>query len=373
MSHVQHRKGSKKPWVARYSTPDGSERSRSFSRKIDADRFLANMEVEKLRGEWADPRLGRTTLNEWSERYWATVTNLRPSTLARDESYVKNHILPAFGCAPLGSINRLDIQVWVSDLAGRRAPATVHKAHQILSKMLRAAVDSGYLQSNPCERVQLPRIERREMRFLTPTEVSKLTDSIDGRYRALVLTAAHTGLRIGELLALRGGHVDLLHRQVDVQETLVEVKGKIIINPPKTTAGRRVVQLTRAAATELDHHLSAGQVGPSDFVFTSPHGGPVRLSLFRRRFWQPAVKRTGLEPLRLHDLRHTAVAFWIFAGASPTEIARRAGHRSVVTVLDRYGHLLPGTEDRVTDELDRLYEEALAPTGTDASIHQIKP
>jgi integrase len=71
-----------------------------------------------------------------------------------------------------------------------------------------------------------------------------------------------------------------------------------------------------------------------------------------------------VSPFRIHDLRHTAVALWIAAGASPNEIARRAGHSSVVTVLDRYGHLLPGTEERVTDALDALHEEALAATGT---------
>jgi len=84
----------------------------------------------------------------------------------------------------------------------------------------------------------------------------------------------------------------------------------------------------------------------------------MRSSLFRRRIWAPAVTSAGLDPLRLHDLRHSAVAFWIAAGASPNEIARRAGHSSVVTVLDRYGHLLPGTEDAVNDALDVMARDA---------------
>jgi len=76
--------------------------------------------------------------------------------------------------------------------------------------------------------------------------------------------------------------------------------------------------------------------------------------LTHRRYWAPATEAGGVAPLRIHDLRHTAVAFWIAAGASSKEIARRAGHASVVTVLDRYGHLLPGEEDRVTDALDLM-------------------
>ncbi len=89
-------------------------------------------------------------------------------------------------------------------------------------------------------------------------------------------------------------------------------------------------------------------------LFPAPEGGPVRLSLWRRRFWAPAVHAAGVEPLRIHDMRHTAVALWIAAGASPTDIASRAGHTSVAVVLDRYGHLLPGTDDRVNDALDVL-------------------
>lgn len=94
-------------------------------------------------------------------------------------------------------------------------------------------------------------------------------------------------------------------------------------------------------------------------MFTAPEGGPVRAPNWRRRFWTPAVTAAGLEPLRPHDLRHSAVAFWIAAGASPREIAARAGHSSVVTVLDRYGHLLPGHEDRVNAALDEMASRAV--------------
>ncbi len=103
------------------------------------------------------------------------------------------------------------------------------------------------------------------------------------------------------------------------------------------------------------HRSRAGGACVVDqLLFPAPEGGPVRLSLWRRRFWAPAVRAAGVEPLRIHDMRHTAVALWIAAGASPTDIASRAGHTSVAVVLDRYGHLLPGTDDRVNDALDVL-------------------
>jgi integrase len=269
--------------------------------------------------------------------------------------YWRARINPAFGSSRLDEIDRAAVREWVAELqAAGLAPSTIHMAAQILSMCLRAAVDDGRLARNPADRIDLPRIEREEMRFLTPHQAAELSDAIDPAYRALVLLGAYGGLRLGEMLALRRDRVDLLHRQVDVAETVATVRGKLVVNPPKTRAGHRRVPLPRVATDALQAHLEAAPA--SDLVFTAPEGGYVRAELWRRRVWTPAVRATALEPLRPHDLRHTVVAFWIAAGASPKEIATRAGHASVVTVLDRYGHLLPGMEDRVTDALDALAE-----------------
>jgi integrase len=217
-------------------------------------------------------------------------------------------------------------------------------------------VSARLIGSNPVRSVQLPRIEREEQRFLTPLEVARLADNIDPRYGPLVLVAAYCGLRAGELFGLRLGRVDLLRCTLDVAETLVEVQGHQHFGPPKTRAGRRVVPVPRFVTDTLEP-VVAGR-DHDELLFTSPHGAPIRASQFRRRVWKPGVTAAGLDPLRLHDLRHTAVAFWIAAGASPKEIAVRAGHSSVVTVLDRYGHLLPGSEDHVTDALEAMARTA---------------
>ena len=281
----------------------------------------------------------------------ATVTpqlSVRPGDL-------QNHVLPRFGTTPLSSIDHMAIRSWVAELSQTKAPSTVHKVHQLLSKILRTAVDAGLLARNPAERVPLPKIERHEMRFLTPQQVATLADSIDERYRALVLTAAYCGLRIGELAALRRSKVDLLHRRLTVAETLVEVRGELIFNPPKTARGVRTVPIPRTVAAELEAHLSRyGTAEADSLVFSAPAGGPLRVPKWRHRFWTPATRAAGLEGLRIHDLRHTAVALWIAVEANPVDIARRAGHSSVSVVLDHYGHLLPGTEDKVTDALDQL-------------------
>src|SRR5580658_9855822 len=284
-----------------------------------------------------------------------------------DEDYLNRYIIPVFGEMPLGDISVSQIRTWVTNLNGSGlAPATVVKAGQILSKVLRSAVEEGVMATNPCSAVRLPRVERTEMRYLAPAEVSRLADAIDPRYRAVVLLGAYGGLRAGELFGLRVPRLDLPAQRLDVVEQVVEVSGNLHFGAPKTKAGRRSVPLPAVVCDALTEHLR--QWPRDDLVFTAPDGGPVRLASWRSRFFKRAVDAAGVAPLRVHDLRHTAVSLWIAAGASPREIASRAGHTSVSIVLDRYGHLLPGSESRVNDELDRL----AAPSATTPKSTTVK-
>ncbi|MGD0313904.1 MAG: tyrosine-type recombinase/integrase [Acidimicrobiales bacterium] len=356
----------------RWRSPDGRSRSQTFDKKVDADRHLTSVQHSKLDGSYVDPGAGRLTMDEWIPIWRAGVVDLRPSTLARDDGYIERYISPTFGSKRLVEIDHPMVTAWVAEMVAtgpipwwdiaeepkrkRRplSPATVTKCGQILGKIMTAAVAAGRLKSSPCVGVKLPRIEREEMRFLTPSEITALADAIDGRYRAMVLLGAYGGLRVGEIFGLRAKRVDVLRARVDVAEILVEVSGNLHFGPPKTRAGRRAVPLPRVATEALSEHLKSFPAAKEDLVFRSSEGDPSRLSNWRHRVWEPAVKAAGLEHLRPHDLRHTAVALWIAAGASPNEVAARAGHSSVVTVLDRYGHLLPGSDDKVNDALDAL-------------------
>jgi integrase len=348
----------------RYRDPAGGQRSKVFARKADAQRFLNESETAKDRGTWTDPALGRVLFRDWLGEWWATTTNLRASTRARDESLLRRLALPRFGDAALAAISQRDVRAWVADLSARGlAPATVQKAYQLLGKVMGAAVDAGMLAQSPCRRVPLPKVEREEMRFLTPAEVATLADAIHQRYRALVLVGAYGGLRIGELAGLRRNRVDLLRGTVQVAEIVVEVRGMLHRGPPKTRASRRTVGLPRFVVEEVAAHLAAHLAAPGDpeaFVFTAPQGGLLRLPAFRARVWRPAVRAAGLDRLRIHDLRHTAVALWIAAGANPKEVSARAGHSSVSFTLDRYGHLYPEADAALRDRLDALYGTAQA-------------
>ena len=346
-------------WQARYRDPSGRQRSRSFPRKIDAERFLASTEVAKARGEWLDPALGRITFAEWADQWSTTIVDLRPSTVARDLSIVRAHLLPKFGRVPLANVTTPDVRAFIAELvaADNHSPATVRKIGQVLSKIMNSAVEAGYIGRSPCTAVRLPAERSRQMRFLTPEEVARLADVIDAPYRLVVLMAVYSGLRWGELAGLRRDRVNVLARTIHVIEQLTEVGGKLSFGPPKTAAGRRKVMLPRFLAEALGEHMGAAD---EELVFNAPEGGPLRRSNFLRRVWLPAVEAAGLDGLRFHDLRHTAVALAIAQGAHPKAIQERMGHSSVMVTLDRYGHLFEGLDERIADGLDDVYRNACA-------------
>ena len=208
------------------------------------------------------------------------------------------------------------------------------------------------------------------MRFLTPTEIVHLAEVIHPRYRALVFVGAYGGLRIGELAGLRRGVSICCGAAVTVAEIVTEVKGKLFFGPPKTRAGRRTVGLPPFVVRELQAHLAA-QGSPSSHVFTAPErrtaAGPgfPRALLASRPPRQPAWMG-----LRIHDLRHTAVALWIAAGATPKEVAVRAGHTSVSFTLDRYGHLYPDSDATLRDRLEALHSTVRPADGVVIQLSQ---
>ncbi|MGD9752000.1 MAG: tyrosine-type recombinase/integrase, partial [Acidimicrobiia bacterium] len=343
-------------YLVRYRTPGGQQRSTQFGRRREADHFANAVEVDRALGTLIDPRLGRLTVDEWWQRWWPTVTNLRPSTRVRDEGYYRLHIQPVFGATALNKLDRTALRQWVANLVDPNgeglAPATVQKAVQILNKCVRAALDDRLIAFNPVERLPLPKIEREEMRFLTHAELAHLVDTIDERFRAFALLGGYGGLRLGEMLGLRWSRVDLLRRRVQVSEILIDLQGHVSFGPPKTKASLRTVSLPRFVCEELSRLAPAGGADPSQLVFRSPEGFAVRPTAMRQRVWNPAVQAAGLAPLRMHDLRHTAVSLWIAEGANPKQVAVRAGHTSVSVVLDRYGHLYPEQDEELVQALE---------------------
>jgi integrase len=199
----------------------------------------------------------------------------RPKTLAGYESLLRNHLLPTFGAQPVGAIRTSHVRRWLAAMqrAGK-APGTVRNAYRVLTPILNRAVEDGCIRANPCGPIRLiddlPRSRPRKMLFLTADEVNRLADAMPDEWGVLVHFAAQTGMRAGEITALRMEHVNLLRREVEVVESISEVAGALHFVPPKTGEERKVV-LSESLTRQLrDYIVGQPAKGPRDFLFSAP-------------------------------------------------------------------------------------------------------
>jgi integrase len=217
------------------------------------------------------------------------------------------------------------------------------KSYRLLHTVLSTAVADELLGKNPCV-IESASVERAPEREVIPVaKVWELADAVEPRYRALVLMAAFTGLRRGELFGLTRRRVDLLHKTVTVSEQRQQLRdGTLVTGPPKTDAGQRVLAMPEPLIRELQIHLSTyAQPGPDGLVFTGDKGGPLRDHVWQKKF-SKARTRVGLPKLHFHDLRHVANTLTAASGASTRELMHRMGHASPAAAL-RYQH---ATRDR---------------------------
>jgi integrase len=362
-------------WRARYRDPSGRERSKSFTRKLDAERFLVAVEDAKLRGAYVDPAAGRVPFREWAERWERTTATLRPSTRKDYATLLKNQVLPEFGDQTLAAIDALAVREWVAELvAGGLSPKRARKAHQVLSQILGSAVDGGRLPRNVAEGIKLPKVQRKEMHFLTAAQIEALAEAIAPPYGALIRVAGYTGLRPCEYVALKVGRLDLLRGTVRVAEAAPEVAGHLEWGGVKTHEAR-TVRLPRSLAEELGAYLAGRPTGREELVFTAPRGGPLRESKFVPYRFKPAIAAANAaiaqldpdgrpdplpEELRLYDLRHTAASLMIRQGASIKAVQKQLGHATASITLDTYGHLFPDELEALAGRLEDARADALA-------------
>lgn len=361
-------------YKARYRGPDRRQRSKTFARKGDAERFLATVSTDAQRGEWVDPSLTRMSFAAWVAGWKATTLHLGAGTRAIHDRELPE-LLRYFGTIQLGSITSMAIRSWMAEQQADGVGASrINRRYRLLRQMLNVAVQTDHLGKNPCLGAKPPSLPHREMRFLTPEEVSALGQEISPWYRVWPYFAAYSGLRWAETLGVRRMDLDLVHRRVQVVQQITEVKGQILPpTPPKTHAGRRSLDLPAALCEMLDEQLAErAQPGPSGLVFVNSVGKTPHASSFASQVWGRARRRTGLEGVRWHDLRHTAVAMAIKQGAHPNAIKERMGHSSITVTLDRYGHLFPSLGKDLAAGLDQELRASMSRSAA-ARVIPIRP
>jgi integrase len=352
------KKGSKARPVkyrARWRTPAGQSRSRTFGRLVEAEQWLTTVESSKLAGAYVERSAGAITLDEWftewvQNRRTSGGQPLRPKTVALYRHLYKRHIAPKFGAYRIRDIAPSDVRTWHGRIQGATVPA---KSYRLLRAMLNTAVVDDIITRNPC-RLKGAGVERSPERPIpSGDEVWALADSVGVRWRALVLTSAFAGLRWGELVGLERGDINLEDATITVERQVVEVGSEQQVGPPKTEAGRRTIAMPMVLAPEIRDHLDRF-TGPDPIsrVFVGVKGSTPRSSHFGNTF-RAARAMIGREDLHFHDLRHFANTLAASAGASTKELMVRLGHSSPAAAL-RYQHATRERDRSIADRMDDM-------------------
>lgn len=338
----------------RYRTPDNRQTDkRGFKTRRAATDFLNSVEVSKLKGEFIEARRARATIDDLGPDWLAQKVDIKVSTRAALESCWQVHVRPKWGKWTISTIEQSHVRTWIADLASSGLSATtVKRAHGVLAGILDEAVRDRRILSNPCRGVKTPRKVSKQKTFLSHEQLHALANA-SGEHRAMVLLMGYTGLRWGEVIALRVRDLNLIRRRISIAENAVEVGSHIHIGTPKTHEQRSVafpeflsILLLKQAADKLpDALLFPGSDGL--------HLRRTRTDANGKGWFAQAVRKAGVPRITPHELRHTAASLAISAGANVKAVQAMLGHKSAAMTLDTYSGLFPDDLDAVADAMGR--------------------
>jgi len=368
-------------WTIIYDLPadsmTGKRRQKSQTvkgTKRDAQRYLREVLLSLEQGSYVKPN--KITLGEWLRQWIKDYASIN-TTDRTQESYssiVERHLIPSLGKVILTDLQPQHIQSYYAeklkkgrtDGKGGLSARSVVYHHRILSKALNYAVKMGVVVRNVADVIQPPRVQRVTMNTLSPEEVTRFLDAArETDYYVYFATLLYTGLRRGELLALRWRNLDLDSETLTVVETAYKLSnGEYRIKEPKTPQSRRNVTLP-ISLVELFKIYRADQellriqldvaLNTDDFVFIRPDGSPINPNAVTLAF-RRITKRAGLKDIRIHDLRHTHATLMLKAGIHPKVVSERLGHANIGITLDIYSHVLPGLQEAAAEKFDKIFE-----------------
>lgn len=274
----------------------------------------------------------------------------KPSTIRGYRRALHRRILPELGTMRLSEIERGHLQALIRKLRGEGlGDSTIRNALDPLRALYRVAADEDEIVAvNPTRKLKLPKGKGRRDTILDRHEAVHYLDAIRAEDRALWATAFYAGLRRGELRALRVENIDLGRSEITVASTWDSVEGEVA---PKSEAGLRTLPLLAILRDHLDQHLLTTGRSGRDLVFgrtASDAFVPSSVGNRAKTDW----KRAELDPVTLHDARHTFASLLIDVGANPKAIQEFMGHASIQMTFDVYGHLMPGKREEVRTLLD---------------------
>lgn len=352
-------------WLAQMMLADGKRKS--FYGKTRAEA------VAKLTDALRDMRKGlpitgeRQTLAQHLAVWIETIKMQRkPKTYRSYEQLMRLHVVPTLGKVRLASLTPQQVQqLYARKLEAGLSQTTVQHIHAVLHAALDNALRQGLVQRNVADLVDAPAMRHREMLVFNVEQAKTLLAAAAGtRLEALYVLALTTGMREGELLALRWRDVDLDAGHILVQHTLQQIPGRPPeITSAKTRQSRRKIALTSTAIEALRRHRALQveeqlRVGPAwsdwDLVFCNTVGNPLDGGKVLYRGLRPLLKQAWLPAIRFHDLRHTAATLMLLQGVHPKIVSEMLGHANISITLQRYSHVLPDMQKEATMAMDKL-------------------
>lgn len=323
-------------------------------------------------GSYADPsKLTITALALKWDTTWAS-HNLSPKTLERDRELIRLCIVPHIGHMEVQRLRPIHLAGLYTTLltAGRAcggglAPRTVKHVHRLVHRILGHAQQWGLVSVNVAGAVDPPKVANTEIECLNADQLKLVMQACrDTVQYPMVAVAVGTGMRRGEMLALRWRDVDLDAAVVRVERSLEETKAGLRFKEPKTRQGRRNIALPASLVSDLRSHwrlqqelrlaLGTGRSGPDDLVFCTVDGKPKSPNNVTRE-WSRLVKAKNFPKVSFHALRHTHVSQLIASGMDVLTISRRIGHASPSITLNVYGHLFRNNDKQAAAVIDAAF------------------
>jgi integrase len=278
----------------------------------------------------------------------------RPGSVVAYGSYLRSHLIAAFGSKPLNEITRWDIQTFIADkLKQGHSGAHVHGMRTTMSKVLQSAVEWGLLTENPARGCRIAnRASVKKRVFLMPDQVEKLNNALPDPCRTIVLLAVSTGCRIGEILALRWGRVDFAAGSIAIEETYSDGFG-----PPKTKSSRRVIPMSASLKRVLMERFAASsRTNGDDLVLSTRTGTPLSPKNLRNRVLEPTRQKLGLPRISWHSFRYTHTTWLSEAGVSPRVAQAILGHSDVSMTLNVYTQIVPDSQRQAMEKISAILD-----------------